>query len=157
MFILINFPKLHFSYSPTSFLCQPERCRIISACFITSRIDYCNALFAGLPAHSISQLQYIQNSAARILTHTKQSAHITPVLFNLHWLPVSSRIIYKILLLTFKSLNGLAPCYLSVLLSPYIPSRSLKLKHNLKPTCLPNTTSHNYVTLDTFQLLHYQL
>lgn len=76
--------------------------------------------------HTISRLQYIQNSAARWLTYTKRSAHITPILFNLHWLPVSSRITYKTLLLTFKSLNGLAPSYLSDLLSPYIPTRPLR-------------------------------
>ncbi len=66
------------------------------------------------------------NSAARLLTYTKRSAHITPILFDLHWLPVSSRITYKILLLTFKSLNGLAPSYLSDLLSLYIPPRHLR-------------------------------
>ncbi len=81
---------------------------------------------SGLPAHSISRLQYIQNSAARLLTYTKRSAHITPILFDLHWLPVSSRITYKIFLLTFKSLNGLAPSYLSDLLSLYIPPRHLR-------------------------------
>lgn len=57
--------------------------------FVSSRIDYCNALFIGLPASLISRIQYIQNSAARILTHTKRSAHITPILYDLHWLPVA--------------------------------------------------------------------
>ncbi len=52
--------------------------------FVSSRLDYCNALFIGLPATSISRLQYIQNSAARILTRTKCSSHITPILANLH-------------------------------------------------------------------------
>ena len=77
--------------------------------FVTSRLDYCNALFIGLSASSISKLQYFQNSAARLLTHTKRSAHITPILHDLHWLPVAYRIKFKILLLTFKSLHGLAP------------------------------------------------
>ncbi len=105
---------------------SPKDAESLVHAFITSRLDYCNALFSGLPARSISRLQYIQNSAARMLTYTKRSAHITPILFNLHWLPVSSRIIYKILLLTFKSLHGLAPTYLSDLLSPYTPSRLLR-------------------------------
>jgi len=66
---------------------------------------------------------YIQNSAARLLSYTKQTAQI---LFKLQWLPESSRITYKTLLLPFKSLNGLAPAYLSDLLSPYIPPRTLR-------------------------------
>ncbi len=105
---------------------HPKDVELFVRAFITSRIDYCNALFADLPAQSISRLQYIQNSAAKILTYTKLSAHITPVLFNHPWLPVSSRIIYIIILLTFKSISGLAPCYFSDLLSPYIPARSLQ-------------------------------
>ncbi len=95
---------------------SPKDAESLVHAFITSRLHYCNALFSGLPARSISRLQYIQNSAARMLTYTKRSAHITPILFNLHWLPVSSRIISKILLLAFKSLHGLAPTYLSDLL-----------------------------------------
>lgn len=55
-------------------------------------------------------LRYIQNSAAWLLTHTKRSAHITPVLSELHWLPDSFHIKYKIILLTVKSLHGLKTC-----------------------------------------------
>ncbi|KAI4892244.1 hypothetical protein NFI96_029210, partial [Prochilodus magdalenae] len=68
-------------------------------------------------------LTYIQNSAARVLVGTKKSAHITSILLQLHWLPVTERIRYKILLLTFKALHGLPPTYLSALLHPYVPSR----------------------------------
>ncbi len=65
-------------------------------------------------------------SAARILTRTKRSAHITPIIADLHWLPVAYRIMFKIILLTFKALNGLAPYYLCNLLLPYPPRRSLR-------------------------------
>ncbi len=88
--------------------------------------DYCNALFIGLPATSIARLQYIQNSAARILTRTKRSAHITPILADLHWLPVAYRIKVKLSCLFFKALNGLAPYYLCNLLLPYSPPCSLR-------------------------------
>ena len=50
------------------------------------------------------KLQYAQNTAARIVNQTRTFDHITPVLFDLHWLPVSYRIVFKILLLVFKSL-----------------------------------------------------
>ncbi|KAI5087761.1 hypothetical protein C0J45_22250, partial [Silurus meridionalis] len=107
------------------FICRNDA-EILVHALITSRLDYCNSLFSGLSAHSISRLQYIQNSAARMLTSNKKSAHITPILFDLHWLPVSSRIKYKIILLTYKALNALSPPYLSDLLSSYVPSRSLR-------------------------------
>ena len=85
--------------------------------FISSRLDYCNALLYGLPKYLVDRLQHGQNSAARVVTFTGTFDHITPVLIDLHWLPVYYRVIFKLLLLTYKALNGLAPCYLSDLLS----------------------------------------
>ena len=68
--------------------------------FITCHLDRCNNLLYSLPDLLIAKLQWIQNSAARLVTRTRAHDHITPVLCNLHWLPVKYRIIYKILLLT---------------------------------------------------------
>ncbi|KAK0143061.1 hypothetical protein N1851_018822 [Merluccius polli] len=78
--------------------------------FITSRLD---ALLSGLPKKAINKLQIIHNAAAHVLTKTRRRAHISPVLKSHHWFPVSFRIDFKILLLVFKTLNGLAPKYLS--------------------------------------------
>ena len=71
-------------------------------------------------------LQLIQNAAARTLTRTKKYEHISPVLASLHWLPVKSRIDFKVLLLTYKALNDLAPNYLKELVVPYCPLRPLR-------------------------------
>ncbi len=57
----------------------------------------------------------VQNAAARVLTRTRKYDHISPVLSTLHWLPIKHRIDFKILLITYKALNGLAPQYLSEL------------------------------------------
>ena len=99
--------------------------------FITSRLDYCNALYLGASQASISRLQLVQNAAARLLTGTRRQEHITPVLASLHWLPVRFRVDFKILLFAFKCLNGLAPTYLSDLLEPYVPSRTLRSSDQL--------------------------
>ena len=94
--------------------------------YVTSRLDYGNSLLYGVSEHLLSQLQRVQNSAARLVTKTKRRQHITPVLIELHWLPVRHRIEYKVLLLTFNSLHGLAAPYLSDLLSRHQPTRSLR-------------------------------
>ena len=99
--------------------------KIIHA-FITSRLDYCNALYYGVNQSSLARLQLVQNAAARLLTGTRKREHITPILSSLHWLPVSFRVNFKVILLVFKALNGLAPPYISELLMPYSPARTLR-------------------------------
>ncbi len=98
--------------------------------FMTSRLDYCNALLGGCPASSINKLQIVQNAAARVLTRSRKYDHITPILQSLHWLPIKFRISYKILLLAYKALNDLAPTYLTNLLSRYNPTRSLRSQNS---------------------------
>ncbi len=62
----------------------------------------------GCPASSINKQQIVQNTEARVLTRSIKYDNITPILQFLHWLPIKFRIDYKILLLTYKALNGLA-------------------------------------------------
>lgn len=99
--------------------------RVINA-FVSSRLDYWNALLVGVSQTSLSWLQLVQNAAARPLTGARRQEHISLILQSPHWLPVSFRINFKILLFTFKALNGLAPSYLSSLLHPCVSSRALR-------------------------------
>lgn len=94
--------------------------------FVSSRVDNCNSLLYGLPDQQVNKLQRIQNSAARLITRTKRSEHITPILRDLHWLSVKQRINFKILLLTFKCIHGLAPVYLQNLIRDYTPRCCLR-------------------------------
>ncbi len=92
----------------------------------TVRLDYCNSLYIGLPQITINRLQRIQNTAARVVSRTSRFSHITPTLKTLHWLPVTRRCQFKILVLTFKSLHGKAPSYLCDILNWYKPTRHLR-------------------------------
>ena len=98
---------------------------------VTSRLDHCNSLLYGLPDNKLNRLQRVQNIAARIITRTSKSEHITPVLQNLHWLPVKCQILYKMLVLAYQVLHESAPKYLCDLLKPYSPSRTLRSSNKL--------------------------
>ena len=84
--------------------------------FVMSRIDYCNSLFVKLPKSSLKLLQSVQNFAARLVFRRSLYCHIKPLLSELHWLPVISRIDFKILLITYKVVHFSVPKYLSSIL-----------------------------------------
>jgi hypothetical protein len=86
--------------------------------FITSKLDNLNSLLYGIPDNLLNKLERIQYAAARLVMRIRKYEHITPVLKTLHWLPVKSRIEYKILLLTYKALNAEGPEYIKELLTP---------------------------------------
>ena len=93
---------------------------------VHSRLDYCNSVLHSLPWARLQLLQFVLNSAARLIRGLGRFDHITPVLIDLHWLPYPQHIPYKICLLMFKCLKGLAPAYLSDLCvgTAAVPGRS---------------------------------
>ena len=93
---------------------------------MTSRLDYRNGLLCGITDELLCRLQKVQNNAARVVSGSKKYDHITPVLKDLHWLPIRKRIEFKILLLTFKCMQGYAPLYLRELLVKQANTRTLR-------------------------------
>ncbi len=93
---------------------------------IISRLDYCNALLAGLPSNTIKPLQMIQNAAARLVFNEPKRVHVTPLFISLPWLLVTARIKFKTLMFAYITNTGSAPSYFHSLLQIYIPSRSLR-------------------------------
>ena len=76
--------------------------------FICSRIDYCNAVFAGLPRSTTNHLDSVLHAAARMISGRSQYDHMTSILRDkLHWLPVPQRVIYKLCLTTYKAIKKL--------------------------------------------------
>ena len=118
-----------------------DACKTLIHSFITSKIDYCNALYFGLPQCQLKRLQRIINSAARIVSLSPKTTHITPVLYELHWLPIHERIEYKILLTVYKCLHQIAPAYLSELITVYDPPRTLRSSSSLTLNTIRTNTS----------------
>ncbi len=93
---------------------------------VISRLDYCNALLAGLPSCTIKPLQMIQNAVARLVFNEPKRAHATPLFISLHWLPPPGCIKFKTLIIAYRTATGSAPSYFHSLVRIYIPSRSLR-------------------------------
>lgn len=119
------FHQIHLIRSVRRYISE-DAARTLIRTNVTSLLDYCNCVLTGLPSSLINLLQRVQNCAARVVKCAPRSCSITPILKDLHWLPIKYRIDYKVLLLTFKALNDLAPLYLKDLLQPYQPARVLR-------------------------------
>lgn len=118
-----------------------DACRTLVQATITSRLDYANVLLHGLPKSLIQKLQRVQNAAARLISRTRKRDHISPVLVQLHWLPVEYRLQYKVILYTFKAVHGTAPAYINDLISVHRPTRSLRSANQMLLTVPKSRTS----------------
>ncbi len=98
--------------------------QILVQALVISRLDYCNTLLAGLPSNTIKPLQMIQNAAARLVFNKPKRAHVTSLFIS--WLPVTTRIKFKTLMIAYRTTTGSASSFFHSLLQIYIPSRSLR-------------------------------
>ena len=82
---------------------SPDDTKSLVHAFITSRIDYCNSLLYGLPACQLNKMQRVLNATARLVCNASRYSHVTPLLRELHWLPIRQRVNFKIILFAFPS------------------------------------------------------
>lgn len=116
-----------------------EACKLAVLTLVMSRLDYCNGLLSGATALQLNKLQRIQNRAARLVVRPcvvrGQVLHMTPILQQLHWLPVRQRVAYKLCLQVYKCLHDTGPSYLKELLHLYTRDQRLRQAshHQLVP------------------------
>ena len=114
-----------------------EACKRAVHALIISRLDYCNSLLIGAPGNLIEKLQRIQNRAARLVLRPPRGTVVraTSLHRELSWLPVRLRITFKLCVTVFKCINGLAPKYLTVLVSKHKRDSRLRqpVNNNIQP------------------------
>jgi len=118
-----------------------EAIKTLTYAFISSRLDYCKVLYCGIADGFLSSLQSVQNAAARLFTGLGRREHITPVLQQLHWLPVRQRVMFKLATLVYRSLAGIAPAYLS---DECHLTSSIGVRSSDSRTCVPRRAHNGY-------------
>jgi hypothetical protein len=103
-----------------------DMAKTVACAIVGSKLDYCNSLLYGATDKNISKLQLIQNNLARVVTMRRKYDRITPILKDLHWLPVAKRIEFKICTLVYKVRLNKQPAYLASCLVEYVPPRILR-------------------------------
>ena len=101
---------------------SPESTKTLVQAFVTSHLDYCNSLPFGVPKYQTDRLYKVLNAAARLIFRIPKFDHISSALSHLHWLPVTYRVHFKLLLLVYKSLNNQGPQYIQEYLQPHSTS-----------------------------------
>ena len=122
-----------------------ETCKTLVMGLVISLLDYANAVLVGLPQTGIHKFRSVQNMVAKLILNKDKQDSVTECFVKLHWLPIRTRIHFKILTLTYKCLNGQAPEYLSDLLTV----------NETNGRCLRSSSQHSrlivpFVRLHTF-------
>ena len=101
--------KLISDVSQNRELLSDKNTELLMQAMISSRIDYCNSLYIGVSKDVLYKLQKLQNAAARLIAKRNKRQSIRDFLIKLHWLPVEERIVFKLLIMTFKCIYKIAP------------------------------------------------
>ena len=103
-----------------------DSAKLLATALVSSRLDYCNSLLYGIADIDLTRLQRVQNQLARLVTKSPPFTRSIPLLCSLHWFLIRFRILFKINLLTNKTLREKQPVYLHSMLAASIPSHSLR-------------------------------
>ena len=103
-----------------------DSAKLLATALVSSRLDYCNSILYGIADIDLTRLQRVHNQLARLVTKSPPFTRSIPLLRSLHWLPVRFRILFKISLLTYKTLRDKQPVYLHSMLATSILSRLLR-------------------------------
>ena len=117
--------------------------KTLFSAFVLSRLDYCNSLLFGCPRYLLNKLQKVQNNAARLVLRVSKTDPISPHLASLRWLPIDSRIQYKLSSLCYDCLNSTAPDYLTELLRIHKPTRQPRSSSDTSILCIPTVRTHS--------------
>ena len=103
-----------------------DSAKLLATALVSSRLDYCNSLLYGIADIDLTRIQLVQKQLASLVKKSPPFTRSIPLLRSLHWLPVRFRILFKINLLTYKTLRENQPVYLHSMLATSIPFRSLR-------------------------------
>ena len=98
----------------------------VACAIVGAKLDYCNGILHGISTTNINKLQRVQNTLARVVTGGRRYDHITPVLKELHWLPIKHRIDFKLATIVYKVKQTQEPSYLAELLIGHKSNRNLR-------------------------------
>jgi len=112
----------------------------VVAALVLTRLDYGNALIAGLPYWTIAPLERVINTATRLVYGLRLRDHVTDATIKLHWLPICARIQYKLCLLVHRALIGQSPSYVAELLQPVTARHPSLRSANSNALLVPRTS-----------------
>ena len=103
-----------------------DTAKLLATALVSSHLDYCHSLLYGIADIDLTRLQHVQNQLSLLVTKSPPFTRSLQLLRSLHWLPVRFSILFKINLLTYKTLREKQPVYLHSMLATSIPSCSLR-------------------------------